>query len=178
MESSFLNPSRIVESLHLEEGMKVAEFGSGTGMFSLAIAEKLGAEGKVYALDVQKETLEALRAKARAEGVFNIEIVWADLEREGSTKIPDEALDMVFLPNVLFQSQKKAEILKEAHRITKPGGTVVVIDWLPKKAIFGASMGWLETPEKMQGIAEGIGLTFVDVLQTGSAYHYGLLFRK
>ncbi len=178
MENSFLNPSRIVESLPFEEGMQIAEFGSGTGMFSLAIAQKVGRDGKVYALDVQKETLEALGAKARAEGIFNIETVWADLEKQGSTKIPDGALDMVFLPNILFQSQKKAEILKEAHRITKQGGTVVIIDWIPGKEIFGTSMGWLETPEKMQDIAKNAGLTFADVLQTGSAYHYGLLFKK
>jgi len=158
--------------------MKVAEFGSGSGMFSLAAAAKIGRDGKVYALDVQKETLEALRMKARMEGVFNIETVWADLEKIGSSKIPDNELDMTLLTNMLFQSEKKPEILKEAYRITKPGGSTVIIDWFPEKAIYGKQMGWPVSPADMQKIATAAGFTFLNELMTGSAHHYGLLFRK
>ena len=175
---SFLNPSRIIESLPIEEGMRVAEFGSGTGMFSLGMAQKVGRDGKVYAVDVQKETLEALRGKARMEGIFTIETVWADLERIGSTKITDGSLDVVLVPNMLFQSQAKDNILTEAYRILKPAGSAVIIDWIPEKAIYGKAMGWPVSTADMQKIAEDVGFTFVQAIQTGSVYHYGLLFKK
>jgi len=177
-ENSFLNPSKIVDSLPIEEGMKVAELGCGTGAFSVEAARKVSRDGKVYAVDVQKMMLEGVQARARMEGLFNIEAVWADLEKAGSTKISDGALDMVLVPNMLFQSQKKDSILREAHRMTKPGGILLVIDWIPEKAIYGSAQGWPVKAEEMQRIAEGAGFTFSSTIQTGSAYHYGLLFKK
>jgi len=60
----------------------------------------------------------------------------------------------------------------------KPGASAVVIDWIPEKAIFGKAMGWPLPLREMQRLCEGIGFTFAQELQTGSVYHYGLLFRK
>ena len=178
MEQSFLNPARIVDALSIEEGMKIAELGCGTGAFSIEASRRIGNSGKMYAVDVQKTMLEGVRARARMEGLFNIETVWADLEKPGSTKIPNDALDAVLVPNMLFQSQKKDFIFREAYRITKSGGTLLVIDWIPEKAIYGSSQGWPMQPAEMQRIAEGAGFAFANTLQTGSAYHYGLLFKK
>jgi ubiquinone/menaquinone biosynthesis C-methylase UbiE len=178
METSFLNPTHIIESLSVEEGMKVAEFGSGTGIFSLKLAEKVGRDGKIYAVDVQKETLEALRARARMEGIFNIEMIWADLEKVGSTKLPASSLDMVFAPNMLFQCEKKEGVLSEAHRLLKAACQLVIIDWNPEKAIYGRQMGWPVSQAEMQRLAEAAGFTFINTVQTGSEYHYGLLFKK
>ncbi|MDP3963386.1 MAG: methyltransferase domain-containing protein [bacterium] len=167
-----------MESLGIEEGMKLAEFGSGTGLFSLAAAQRVGRDGKVYAIDVQKVTLDSLRSRARLEGIFNLEALWVDLERMGALEIADNSLDAVLVPNMLFQSQKKDAILREALRIAKPGGQVMVIDWYPDKAIYGNEMGWPVDQAAMRGIAEKSGLTWVRDVQTGSTYHYGLLFRK
>ena len=177
-QTSFLNPARIIDSLGIEEGWKVAEFVSGTGFFSIAFAQKVGRDGKIYAVDVQKDTLEALKAKARLEGVYNLECIWADLERPGASKIAEGSLDFVAIPNMLFQSEKKPEILKEAWRILKPAGRVAVIDWIPEKAIFGKRMGWLVGAAEMQKLCEKAGFTFLQNVDTGSPYHYGLLFTK
>ena len=177
-EPSFLNPLNIIDSLPITEGMQVAEFGSGTGLFSLATAQRVGRDGKVYAIDVQRDTLEGLRSRARLDGTFNIEVMWADLERAGVLKISENALDAVLVPNMLFQSQKKDAILQEAHRIAKKGGIVAILDWYPEKAIFGKAMGWPVEPAAMRAIAEKAGLVYVRDLQTSSVYHYGLLFRK
>jgi ubiquinone/menaquinone biosynthesis C-methylase UbiE len=178
LEGTFLNPAKVIETLPLEEGMKVAEFGSGTGLFSLKLSEKVAKEGKVFSIDVQKDALESLRARAKMEGAYNLETVWADLERPGSTKMEDGSLDAVLLPNMLFQSQKKEEILKEAFRILRTGCMMLVVDWYPEKAIFGQAMGWPAKPEDMRATAERAGFTFQQEIQTGSVYHYGLMFRK
>lgn len=176
--TSFLNPERIVNLLNLREGMQVAEFGSGSGFFSLAAARKIGREGRVYAIDVQKETLEALRSRSRLEGVFNVEILWADLEKAGSTKLPDATLDLVLVPNMLFQSNRKEDVLREARRILKPGGELLIVDWIPERALYGKQMGHLVSQDAMRQIAEGVGFTFVEAIDVGSASHYGLLFRR
>jgi len=87
------------------------------------------------------------------------------------------------LHNVLFQSQKKADILKEAKRVLKPDGRLVAIDWSPivdvagGKFAFGPQGGWRIPAEEAKRITQEQGLTFERSLDAGE-YHYGLIFIK
>ena len=69
---AFLEPDRIVKSFDLERGDYVADFGAGHGYFVIPLARTVGGDGKVYALDIQKEVLEIIRAKAKLEHLLNI----------------------------------------------------------------------------------------------------------
>jgi len=174
---SFINPLKVLIQLAISSGSQIADFGCGHGFFTLPAAKIVGENGRVWAIDVLSEALEAVRSRAEIEGIKNIEIIRGNLEKLGGSKIPDSAADVVLLHNVLFQSQKKNEILKEAHRVLKPGGFLDIIDWLPEKASFGPQEGWRLSVEEAKKIAAEEGFDFFNNFDAGE-YHFGLIFVK
>ena len=83
---SFLNPEEILKQLKLKKDMIAADFGSGSGAWVLPLAEQLE-EGKVYAVEVLEEYLSALKSKAKAQKLYNIETILANVENETSIEI-------------------------------------------------------------------------------------------
>ncbi len=154
--------------------MKAAEFGCGSGKFALLLAEKLK-EGKVYGFDIQKEPLSVLEKNADQKGLFNVVGERCDLEKERATEKPDSFFDLVFIPNLLFQVRGQENVIKEASRVTKKGGTVVVIDW-KKEAAFGPKEGRIDRGEILE-MAKENGLTLKREFEPG-AFHFALIFEK
>jgi len=179
----FMNPEKILLQIGLKEGITVADFGCGHGYFTIPAGKIIGGEGKVYAVDVLTECLEAIHSRAKLEGVINILTMRGNLEKLGGSGIKDGVVDLVLLHNVLFQSEKKADILKEADRVLKSGGNLVVIDWLPiaestgGTSFFGPQEGWRISAEEAKKITQEEGLAFDRSLDAGE-YHYGLIFIK
>jgi len=172
----FLNPTTIVDSADfIEPGMYIADLGCGSGYFTILLAKAVTDSGKVYAVDIRDSALESVKNKMQIYGVFNIELIKANLEIPGSTGLRQESIDICWLANILFQSRQKAEILKEAQRILKTGGRVAVIDWLPKLNL--GPRGHRVSPKEISLLAQNLGLKRESSLEAGR-YHYGLIFRK
>lgn len=132
--ASFLNPDEIVKTLPLKEGMTIADFGSGAGYFSLAMAKCLKPSGRVIALDIWKPSLEALEFRSKLEGLFNIiEPRWANLEDERGSNLPNDSCDLVLISNILFEVEKKEKLIQEAKRVLRLEGYLVLIEWYPDK---------------------------------------------
>ncbi|MDD3487798.1 MAG: class I SAM-dependent methyltransferase [Candidatus Pacebacteria bacterium] len=132
--NTFFNPEEIIRTLPLKEGMVVADFGSGSGYFSLAMAKLVRPSGKVISLDIWKPSLEALEFRAKTEGLLPIiETRWANLEEERGSNLPNGSCDLVLIANVLFQVENKEKFLLEAKRVLKPESYLVVIEWNPDK---------------------------------------------
>jgi ubiquinone/menaquinone biosynthesis C-methylase UbiE len=126
----FTNPEQNILHLGLTEGMRVADFGAGTGFYSKACSPKVGYSGKVYAIEVQKDLVKKLESEIKQWGFSNIECIWGDIERRGGTKIADRSMDAVIISNVLFQAEDKLGLIDEAKRVLKKGGKVLLIDWI------------------------------------------------
>ncbi|MBI2674212.1 MAG: class I SAM-dependent methyltransferase [Candidatus Yanofskybacteria bacterium] len=179
----FLNPDFIINEFRLMPGMSIADFGSGAGYFTILMAERVGKEGRVYALDIMESALDSVREKARASGLENVEAIRTNLEVVGSSGLSDQSQDVVLLANILFQSGKKIEIIREAKRVLKDSGLFIIIDWkkgLPAQAGAG-SFGppdSLRTDEMaMRSLAVGEGFVF-DRLFNAGQFHFGMIFRK
>lgn len=173
----FLNPELIINEFGLRLGMFVADFGSGAGYFTILIAERVGKEGRVYALDIMESALDSVRAKARAAGLENVEVIRTNLEIVGSSGLGDQSQDIVLLANIFFQSDKKSEIVKEAKRVLKENGMVVVIDWKKGTGGFGPPDSLRTDETAMQSLAVGEGLMFERNFNAGQ-FHFGMVFRK
>lgn len=174
MNNSFLNPEDILNQLSLKANMVAAEFGCGSGGFSIPLAKRLD-EGLVYGLDVQQQPLSALKSRALLENINNIKIIRSDLEKPKGSTLADSYLDLVFIPNVLFQSEDKNAIISEAERVLKKEGKLVVIDWLPE-ATQGPAKGRI-FPKEVKELAKEAGFKTERELEAGK-YHYGLVFEK
>ncbi len=183
----FINPEKVLAQLDIKEGMKIADFGCGHGYFAIPVAKMVEPEGKVWAVDVLAEALEAVRSRSQLENVLNIETVRGNLEAAGGSKIADGAVDMVLLHNVLFQSQKKSDIIREAKRVLKSGGSFEITDWLPvstftergelEKATIGPQEGWRISAEETKKLVQAEGFVSNRSFDAGE-YHYGLIFIK
>ena len=126
---AFVHPPRQTALFGIEPGMKIADFGAGSGAYVLEMARALQGTGAVYAVDVQKDLLRRIANLAKAERLENVHIIWGDVEKHEGTKLKDGLLDLVLVSNLLFQLEHPELMFAEARRILKPGGRCVVIDW-------------------------------------------------
>lgn len=172
-----INPKHILIKLGLKQGMCLADFGAGAGHFALPAAKIVGDRGKVYAIDILKSELADIRSKASMSGLYNMDLVWADLEVPGSSKIKDGSCDFVVMANILYQSKKDDEVLKEASRVVKKEGMVVVIEWIKGNVPIGPPVESRISKEELIEIAKSAGLEVSGDFDAGS-YHYVVTFKK
>lgn len=173
----FLHPERITSYLDLRPGMIVADFGAGSGYFTIPAARRVGAEGKVYAIDIQPQALGVIRSKAALEHLLQVETVWADLERPRGSHLPDGAVDFVVIANILFQAEDKAALLAEAGRVLRPGGRMAILEWDEASFPAGPPAGLRVAKASAKRLAASAGFEPDKEFEAGS-HHYGLLFRK
>lgn len=173
----FVSPQNVINNLGLKPGMIAADFGCGAGYYSIPLAHAVGGNGKVYAYDVRKEMLEMVRSRARLEHLLNVEAVWADLEMPGSTKLREETADAVIISNILFQIDDKKAVIKEAVRILKNGGSLMLIEWEEAAKMGGPTPQQKISREEAKRLAEEGGCDNALEFNAGDS-HYGLLFKK
>lgn len=175
--SAFMDPVKIISSLGIDRDNMVADFGSGAGYFAIPMAKAVLPRGKVYAIDILPSALDVLGKKAQFENVSNIILMQADLEKEHSTTIADSSVDIALTANILFQMKNRANLFREAKRILKPNGKLVVIEWAPGKSIIGPADAERIDPDQVKVAAMIGGLKEIKQWLP-DAYHYGFIFVK
>jgi len=173
----FSDPQKNIEQFTPRLGALVADLGSGSGHYSLALARAVGDKGKVYAIDIQKDLLAKLKNEANQQGLFNIEVVWGDVEKLGGSRIKSDFIDAAVISNLLFQVSEKETLVKEAYRLLKKDGRVLVVDWSDSFGGLGPHREAVITKEKTRELFEQAGFVFDREIQAGE-HHYGLIFRK
>ena len=174
---AFSDPTHNIEQFSLQYGMRVADFGSGSGFYSIAAARAVGPHGHVYAVDVQKDLLSKLKNDAMKAGLVNIEVHWGDIEKLGGSKLKDASIDAVIMSNVLFQMPDKQTPVLEAKRILHPHtGKVLVIDWNDSGGGVGPQGSHLFSLDAARALFEKAGFSFDSSISAGD-HHYGLIFR-
>jgi ubiquinone/menaquinone biosynthesis C-methylase UbiE len=173
-----LNIDIIIKKSQIGEKMKVADLGcGGSGHFVFPVSKIIGKKGKIYAVDILKPALERINRRAKQESYPNIETIWSDLEVFGATKIESESLDVAMLINTLHLSHKKVEILREAIRLLKKGGKMVIIDWSNIASPLGPPPEERVQINSLKKATQKLGLSLLEEFEPGF-YHYGLIFTK
>ena len=106
--------------------MKVADIGAGTGLFTLPFSEAVGPDGKVYAVEIAKNFLRHIRARAQKANAANVETV---LCTERSVELPEGSIDLAFICDVYHHFEYPQASLASLHKALKPGGELVLIDF-------------------------------------------------
>jgi ubiquinone/menaquinone biosynthesis C-methylase UbiE len=142
--------AKLTKLAGVREGQAIGEIGAGGGRFSLALAEAVGARGRVYASELAGPTYDAL--SARVAGISNVTVIKAERE---STNLPDACCDVLLLRNVYHHVTNPERFLASVKRALRPGGRVIVIDFEPGALWFhGARPGDASERRPGHGVAQ------------------------
>jgi ubiquinone/menaquinone biosynthesis C-methylase UbiE len=119
----------VLQEIGIRRGQTVLDFGCGSGTYTIPAARIVGEQGRVYALDKDKEALDKLMEKAESAGLKNIE----RMETSGKLEIElaDKSVDVVLLfdvfhPHYFPQAGDRRRLLGEIYRIMKPSACISV----------------------------------------------------
>src|SRR3989344_5278301 len=124
----FLDPEKLLFSVPVTSDMVVADFGCGNGYYSVAAAKIVGKKGQVYALDILEDALSQTATLAKLNSIPNITTRQCDLEKLGACQIPDTSCDFAIISSILHQLENKENVIREAYRVLKTGGKLIVVD--------------------------------------------------
>lgn len=117
----------LLGALELREGQRVCDLGCGNGFYTLPLAERVGASGRVLAVDVQPQMLLLLEERARASELDGrIERV---LCTEEDPRLPAGELDLVLLVDVYHELSHPEPVLRAVRESLAPGGRMVLVEF-------------------------------------------------
>src|SRR5262249_18763688 len=119
-------PTKLLKALDLKPGMVVADLGAGSGYHSLRMARLVSPKGKVYAVDIQKEMLDLIRAKAKRSKITNVEPV---LGAETDPKLPASGVDLILMVDVYHELAYPHEMTQAMLKALKKGGRLVFVEF-------------------------------------------------
>jgi SAM-dependent methyltransferase len=174
---SYFDVVGILESLGCRDLCGDAvEFGCGYGTFTIPLARRI--QGTVFALDIDLLMVAVTAARTLEKGLKNIIIEQRDFVDRGCGRESGSA-GLVLLFNILH-IEDPVNLLKEAHRVLRPGGIVGVVHWnYDARTPRGPPLDIRPKPQQCRVWAEQAGLGWVrDQVLPGSPWHWGMVLEK
>jgi ubiquinone/menaquinone biosynthesis C-methylase UbiE len=118
-------PDKIMDAIGVKPGMKIGEAGAGRGYMTFPLAERVGADGIVYANDISRSSLQVINNRAGQEGITSITTVVGEVE---DPLFPEKDLDMVIMVYVLHCLERPMQFLDNVKQYLKPDASLVIIE--------------------------------------------------
>jgi len=136
---------------------RVADIGCGPGYFTIPLAKAL-VEGKLYALDIDNEMLDACRERVAQARMGNVEILKCE---EFDSSLEAGSLDGIFLAFVIQQSPDKPRFLKAVRQLLRPRGWGAILEWYRKETETGPPLERRVDPEQMEELVKSAGFRYL-----------------
>jgi ubiquinone/menaquinone biosynthesis C-methylase UbiE len=118
-------PDKVVAALNLKPGNTVADLGSGGGYFTFRLAQAVAPNGKVYAVDVDRDMIALVAERARKEAPAIVETIVA---KPNDPALPG-TVDLVFTSNTYHHIDDRVAYFTNLRKYLRPGGRVAIIDF-------------------------------------------------
>lgn len=123
---SWQQPDRVVEVLDISPGARVADLGAGGGYFTFRLADAVGPDGIVYAVDVDPGMIDYLTRSAGEGGYANVKPALAASDDPG---LPDGGIDLVFSANTYHHLEDRPAYFARLRTDLAPGGRVAILEY-------------------------------------------------
>jgi predicted methyltransferase len=120
------NTSLLIKNLGVKNGMVVADIGAGSGYHVTLMSPRVGATGKVYAVDVEPEMIRFIQERIKTEKLENVVPI---LGTEQSVKLPNASIDLILLVDVYHEFSYPYEMAQSMLAALKPGGRLVLVEF-------------------------------------------------
>jgi ubiquinone/menaquinone biosynthesis C-methylase UbiE len=159
-----LPQAAVVALLRLDGAETVVDYGAGTGIYTLAVAEAVP-RGRVIAVEALPRLAEMLRVKVTPALTERLEIV-----ETGANAVPAAAAvaDRVLMVDVLHHLYDQPEALAEVVRLLRPGGLFVVVDWGDRERPVGPPLGHVLGLSATLSIISDMGLELLEAHEPGT----------
>ncbi len=117
---------RVIASLDIQPGDRVADLGAGGGYFTFRLADAVGESGVVYAVDVDSGMTEYLEKRAKEEGYANVAVVLAEFD---DPTLPDRGVDLIFTSNTYHHIEERPAYFRNASKYLRPGGRIAIVEY-------------------------------------------------
>lgn len=115
----------VMDQANITEGMTVADIGAGEGYYTVRLAARVGAEGRVLANDIDESALRRLGNRVERERLDNVSIV---LGAPDNPKLPRDSFDRIFLVHMYHEVSEPYAFLWRMHPALREGGQIIVVD--------------------------------------------------
>lgn len=120
----------VFAALGVAPGAHVADIGAGGGFFTARLAQVVGTNGRVFAVDVDSAMIGRLEQRAARERWSNVEIIRS---RPDDPRLPHGVLDAALIVNAYHEFTEVAAMLRGLARALRPGGRLVIVDQVPPR---------------------------------------------
>ena len=127
----------IVAASGVKPGMRVADIGAGTGLFTLLFARAVGPTGHVTAIDISATFVKNIQRRAQLKKLSNIS---TRVNTQTDTGLSPASIDLAFVSDTYHHFEQPRTMLDSIHRALRPGGLLIVIDF---ERIEGKSSDWV-----------------------------------
>jgi tRNA A58 N-methylase Trm61 len=169
------HPAQVLDALELHRGEVVVDLGAGSGYFTFRLAQEVGESGKVLAVDVQDEMLQALRQRTAALQLTNVEVIKGT---ETNPHLPAGAVDLVLLVDVYHELAYPYEVMEAVRDSLKPKGRVVFVEYRKEDPAVQIKEVHKMSVRQLVKEMEAVGLTRVRTVETLPLQHIVIFEKK
>ncbi|HEU0022922.1 MAG TPA: class I SAM-dependent methyltransferase [Dehalococcoidia bacterium] len=152
-----LDTFAILTFSELSDRDTVADIGCGPGFFTIPIAKSLS-NGKLYALDIDDEMLEACRQRVTAARLGNVEVLKCG---EFDFPLGPGSLDGLFLAFVMHHSPDQPRFLQAVRKLMRPRGWCTILEWHRKETPSGPPLERRVGPDELRDLAIDAGFRYL-----------------
>ncbi|HKH73786.1 MAG TPA: class I SAM-dependent methyltransferase [Vicinamibacterales bacterium] len=151
-------PDQIMDAVHVADGSTVADIGAGAGWFTIRLAQRVGPKGKVYAQDVQRLMLDAIKRRVQREGLENVATVQA---HGNDPMLPARTLDAILMVDAYQEVENRVVYLRNLANALKPTGRIGIVNWKPGRGGPGPDPNERVAQSVVEGDAAAAGLQVI-----------------
>lgn len=121
-----LPANKIIKSLKISDYQAVADIGCGVGYFTLPMAQEIGSQGTVFAVDISEIMVNETKRRVDEENLKNVQVIRS---QENSFGLSSDSIDLIFISTVFHELKEPIRFLLECKKVLKEEGILIILDW-------------------------------------------------